>query len=553
MTFARALRPALLLMLFAWTVGIHAAELPPTVRDALGAAAIPETNVAVWVQPVDGGTPPLAVNPDRPMNPASVMKLVTAFAALERFGPAHAWTTRVATNGTVRGGVLDGDLFIIGGGDPMLTDERMWKLLHRVRALGIETVRGDIVLDGSALRLPPHDPHAFDGRGLRPYNSAAHGLLVHFNTLQLALLPAANAGEPVMVVANPPLRGLEIDNRIATADGECGVWYANLDARLEAGPAGERVVLVGSLPARCGRRDWGVSPFAPERFAVAAVAGLWAETGGKVEGIVRPGSAPTETSPLLEETSPPLADALREMNKWSSNVIARELLASLGTGPETAATVDGAVGGAAEAPAAPDAKPGEAADPDAPVSATEGSDPAAPVETYGIRSDAAAVEAHAIDMVAAGSDSARAQLAAAGIDTSGLVIANGSGLSRIERVTTRTLAEMLLAAWRRPYMPEFVASLPIVGVDGTLRDRLAASPASGHGHLKTGYINGVRSIAGYVLDRHGRRHVVAMLVNDPRAVDGRPALDALIEWVWQGDAEPASPRAPVPPREAELQ
>ncbi|WP_332672225.1 D-alanyl-D-alanine carboxypeptidase/D-alanyl-D-alanine-endopeptidase [Aromatoleum sp.] len=534
MTFATTFRPSLALMLFAWTVGVHAAELPGTVRDALDAAAIPETNVAIWVQPVDGDAPPLAANPDRPMNPASVMKLVTAFAALERFGPAHAWTTRVTTNATVHGGVLDGDLFVVGGGDPMLTDERMWKLLRRIQALGIETVRGDIVLDGSALRLPPHDPQAFDGRGLRPYNSAAHGLLVHFNTLQLALLPAASAGEPVTVAANPPLQGLEIDNRIATADGDCGVWYANLDARLETGAAGERVVLLGSLPARCGRRDWSVSPFAPERFAVAAVAGLWAETGGKVEGIVRPGFAPADAKPLLEETSPPLGDALREMNKWSSNVIARQLLASLGAGPEASTPADGAGGAPADAPAGGDAKPGEAVVPDEPASVAAASDPAAPIETYGIRSDTASVEAHAIDMVAAGADAAHAQLAAAGIDTTGLVIANGSGLSRIESVTARTLGELLLAAWRRPYMPEFVASLPVAGVDGTARGRLEGSPASGHAHVKTGYINGVRAIAGYVLDRHGRRHVVAMLVNDPRAVDSRPALDALIEWVWQG-------------------
>lgn len=553
MTFASVLRPPLLMMLFAWTMGVHAAELPTPVRDTLDAAAIPETNVAVWVQPVDGAEPQLRTNPDRPMNPASVMKLVTAFAALERFGPAHTWTTRVATNGTVHGGVLEGDLFVVGGADPMLTDERMWKLLHRLRALGIDTVRGDIVLDGSALRLPPHDPHAFDGRGLRPYNSAAHGLLLHFNTLQLALLPAAHPGEPVTVVANPPLQGLEIDNRIATADGECGVWYANLDAQLEAGAAGERVVLLGSLPASCGRRDWGVSPLAPERFAVAAVAGLWAETGGKVEGIVRPGAAPTDAKSLLEETSPPLADALREMNKWSSNVIARQLLASLGAGPEVSNIADGAHVGPAGTLAGGEPKSTAEAVPDEPAGAATASDSAAPVETFGIRSDAASVETHAIDMVAAGADAAHAYLAAAGIDTGGLVIANGSGLSRTESVTARTLGEMLLAAWRRPYMPEFVASLPIVGVDGTFRDRLAASAAGGHGHLKTGYINGVRAIAGYVLDRHGRRHVVAMLVNDPRAVDSRPALDALIEWVWKGGAEPASPGVPVTPVEAETQ
>ena len=452
--------------------GAGASELPDAVARALDAAGIPEAAVAVWVQPVDGDAATLSLNAASPMNPASVMKLVTAFAVLERFGPAHVWTTRVSATGPVRAGVLEGDLYLTGGGDPLLSDERMWKLLHRLRALGIDKVRGDIVLDGSALQLPPHDPAAFDGRALRPYNSGAHGLLLHFNTLQLTLLPGT-PGERTEVAANPPLKGIELDNRIVTAAGDCGVWYGQLDATLDAGPGGPRLVLLGSLPAACGQRTWAISPLPPERFAAAAVAGLWAETGGKVDGVVRPGRTPADATPLLTEASPTLADAVREMNKWSSNVIARQLLATLGAG-----------------------------------------DPAS------------------LDMVADGALAARAQLEAAGIPTTGLVIENGSGLSRSERVSARTLGEILLAAWKRSYMPEFIAALPVAGVDGTARGRLNGSPASGRAHIKTGAINEVRSIAGYVLDRSGRRHAVVMIVNHPQAGESRPALDALLEWVW---------------------
>lgn len=455
-----------------------AAGLPAPVAHLLADAQIPATAVAVLVQPVDGGPPLVQTNVDQPMNPASVMKLVTAFAALERFGPAHTWQTRVALGGPVENGVLDGDLFLIGGGDPRLDAGRLWKLLRQVRALGVDKVAGDIVVDGSALALPPHDPAAFDGKALRPYNSVAFGLLVHANTLDLALVPAALPGEPVRIAANPPLHGLELDNRLATADGECGSWYRDLDAQIEAGPGGPRLALVGSVPASCGRRDWGVAPLPAERFAVAAVAGLWAEIGGGIEGSVRPGKAPADAPTLLVETSPPLAEAVREMNKWSSNVLARQLVATLGA-----------------------------------------DDPAA------------------VDMVARGAEAVRAELAAAGIDVTGLVIENGSGLSRVERVTARTLGELLLAAWRRPYMPEFVASLPIVGLDGTARRRLSESAARGYAHVKTGSINEVRAVAGYVLNRDGRRHVVAVLVNHPNAAASQAAQDALLEWVWNGAAD----------------
>lgn len=476
-TMTKALFRALgALFLAGWLVTAYSSDasaLPEPVAQALAAAQIPPSAVALWVQAVDGGEPQLSVNAERPMNPASVMKLVTAFVALERFGPAHVWTTRVATTGTVRAGVLEGDLYLIGGADPALSAERLWTLLHKVRALGIETIRGDLVLDGSTLRLPPHDPGAFDDRALRPYNSGAHGLLVNFNTLQLTLLPAGRPGERVTVAASPPLQGLDLDNRIVIAAGECGVWYRDLDASLEAAPGGPRLVLLGSLPASCGQRDWATAPLPPERFGVAAVAALWAELGGKVEGVARPGTTPSDAAPLLTATSPPLADVVREMNKWSSNVIARQLLAALG--------------------------------------ATDAASP---------------------DMVAGGAALTRTLLDAAGIGTDGLLVENGSGLSRSESVSARTLGEILLAAWRRPYMPEFIAALPVAGVDGTARGRLQDSQARGHAHIKTGSINGVRAMAGYVLDRNGRRHAVAMLVNDAAAGSSQAAQDALLEWVW---------------------
>lgn len=470
-------------------------SLPPAVSAELMRGNIPVDAVSVWVQPVDAGQPVLAFNASRPMNPASVMKLVTTFAALEVLGPERTWMTRIAIDASLReSGAPLGTFYLVSDGDPMLTYERLWRILRRLRSMGYSTIEGDIVLDHSALVMPRHDPNAFDGKGLRPYNGSGDGLLIHFNTQQLALFPGS-VGDLVRLVAEPPLWGVEIDNQLVTSSGRCEPWHRDLDAHF--GKNG-RLTLTGSLPASCGPRMWANSPLDPSEYGVAMVRSLWWELGGTVRGRVRNGVVPSEARVLLFDESESLGEVVRVMNKWSSNVIARQLLALVGR-----ASLE--MGGGGFAPRLP-----------------------------------------ATDMVAVGAEAARRSLAAAGIDVSGLVIENGSGLSRNERIRADSLGALLIRAWQRPWMPDFMASLPVAGLDGTARRRLKDSPARGYAHLKTGTINDVKSIAGYVLDRNGRRYAVVMMINHPEAVGSQNAQDALIEWVWsgasQGAPEPASRR-----------
>ena len=500
---------ALLILAQAYAQAAPVGDLPPAVRAELEHARIPADAVAIWVQPVDAIQPVLALNAERPMNPASVMKVVTTFAALEVLGPERTWTTRIATTGSLRkDGSLEGSVYLVGDGDPVLTYERVWRMLRRLRSLGYSAIGGDIVLDNSALVLPAHDPYAFDGRGLRPYNSGGDGLLIHFNTQELALFPGSHAREAVKLVAEPPLSGVEIDNQIVTSSKNCEPWYRDLDA--QRGSNG-RLTLTGSLPASCGPRTWATSPLAPSGYGLAMVQSLWRELGGTLRGKVKNGVTPKEAQVLISEESVPLGEIVRTMNKWSSNVIARQLLAQVGR--ESLAS---------------------AAD-------------------TNMNANASAVA----DMVATGEEAARRCLGWADIETDGLKIDNGSGLSRNARIRADSLGTLLVRAWERPWMPDFVASLPIAGRDGTARRRLNDSPANGQAHLKTGTINDVKAIAGYVLDRNGRRHAVVMMVNHPESGNSRKAQDALIEWVWSGDmqAKPESaplhskPQAkPTPPR-----
>ena len=111
---------------------------------------------------------------------------------------------------------------------------------------------------------------------------------------------------------------------------------------------------------------------------------------------------------------------------------------------------------------------------------------------------------------------------------------NGSGLSRLERASAATLAAMLQAAWRSALMPEFIASMPVAAVDGTMRRRLKGEGVAGQAHIKTGLLAEVRTMAGYGLDRSGRRHAVVMFVNHPNAHEAQPAMDALLRWVYEG-------------------
>ena len=335
-------------------------------------------------------------------------------------------------------------------------------------------IQGNVVMDRSAWRLPPFDAWAFDGKGNRPYNIGPDPLMINFAALRLRFVPTPAGGPPRLTI-DPPLDGVAVVSALEASPGGCGEWDERLDVELIA-PGNRSVIRVGGeWRDACGEREWYVAPMPPDEYSRLAVAGMWKELGGRLTGRVFDGVTPAEAVPLAMDRSPTLAEIARDMNKWSNNVQARHLMATLGAG----------AGGVP-------------------------------------------------DSVRAGARVLAERLALAGVDTGALVVENGAGLSRVESISARALGQMLDVAFSRPWMPEFVASLALVGFDGTARNRLGDSPARGYAHVKTGSINGAKAIAGYVLDRHGVRHVVAMLVNDPSSWASRAAQDALLEWVWYG-------------------
>ena len=265
---------------------------PAEVDAALARARLPREALSVYVADAQDARAPvrLSYRAQEPVNPASVMKLVTTYAALDQLGPAYTWKTPVYIDGVVQGGSLKGDVYIQGQGDPTLVMERLWLMLRRLQGQGIQVIVGDIVLDRTAFDVPEHDPARFDGEPLRPYNAAPDALLLNFKSVSMGFVPDAAAGV-ARIQYDPPLAGVQRQGSVplAAPGAECGDWRASLRAEL-SDPS--RAGFQGVYPAACGERVWPVAFADPPGFAARAVEGMWRSMGGQISDSIQRGMAP---------------------------------------------------------------------------------------------------------------------------------------------------------------------------------------------------------------------------------------------------------------------
>jgi D-alanyl-D-alanine carboxypeptidase/D-alanyl-D-alanine-endopeptidase (penicillin-binding protein 4) len=440
---------------------------------------VPRSALSLWVSDVDDNQAPrLTHGAAAAVNPASLMKLVTTYAALDLLGPAFTWGTTVYIDGPVKGNTLHGNLYIKGDGDPKLVIERLWLLLRKVQGLGIRHIAGHILLDRSAFALPAREPGAFDGEALRPYNAAPDALLVNYRAMTVQVVPDTNAGVARLVL-DVPLHGVSMPDTIALNAQPCGDWRASMGADFSRK---DRIAFKGSYPASCGERSWPVAYSDPPSHLARTVEGLWRELGGQLTGTVSDGVVPPSLLPFTDVRSPTLAEVIRDINKFSNNVMAQQLFLTLGRGSD------------ARTPATWERSRER-------------------VRQWWI---------------------SRWALPPPELD-------NGSGLSRQERISALSLGMLLRQAWQSPLMPELLASLPAAGIDGTLRrsttlgrvtagsGKESVAPAIG-AHLKTGTLRDVAGIAGYVHAASGKRYVLVAIINHDKAPQARAVLDAALYW-----------------------
>ncbi len=452
-----------------------AQSLPQPVLTALQKGRVPPEALGVYVQEVaaPGSTAPALIRwqAELPLQPASTMKLVTSYAALDMLGPAYSWKTSVYLNGSLDGDVLHGDLIVQGGGDPHLLAENFWQLLHQIRAQGIRDITGNLILDNSWMQPQSMDAAEFDHDPTRPYNVGPDALLVNFNVLNLHL---HEQGESLSLTPVTPV-ALQTSVQVSLGKGSCSAWRDGLQPQFSLIDQQIHLQLSGTYPRGCGDQSWMLQPYplTPQEVTGALFRQLWQEAGGQLEGAIVAGSVPTTAVVVTEMSSLPLPEILRAMNKHSNNVMTRLVMLTLDHQ-------------ARQAPAS----------------------------------------------AAAAATLVQNWFARLGIDTQGLLIENGSGLSRSERISALQLGSMLKHAYASSVMPELLASMPVLGVDGTMKNRALNQPVAGHAHMKSGSLEGVRAIAGYVLAASGKRYVVVCLLNHPNASQGVSAQDVLLQWVY---------------------
>jgi serine-type D-Ala-D-Ala carboxypeptidase/endopeptidase (penicillin-binding protein 4) len=440
-----------------------AAALPVGITQVIAVERLPPAAISFVILDSDSGRVVMSHNQDTPRSPASTIKTVTTFAALDMLGPTYLWQTRAWTHAD--------DLILEGGGDPYMTLERWWSFAGALRAQGLKSIRGDIVIDNSAFSLPPEDPGAFDGRPNRSYNAVPDALMVNFQTVEFRL--AANPDtHRVDVSVSPAPFNLAVDNHIRFAPGACRGAAAAVDFQVPAANW-DRVVFSGALSPQCAERRFTRVLLQPAAYAFGTFVDLWRQQGGEFTGKLRIEPKPADAKPLLSFDSLTLAEVIRLTNKFSNNLMARHLLLTVGK------------------------------------------------ERYG---SPATVEKGD----AAIADWSRER----GFDLQGVDLDNGSGLSRSTHISVLQIARILSAALHSRFAPEYLASLPLAGIDGTLRSRMKGTTA-GSVRLKTGHLDGVSGVAGYVTGSSGKTYVLVSLVNHVRADSGaaEPLHAALVAWI----------------------
>lgn len=466
--------------------------LPKSVSKILKKYNIPQQNISVYIRDLHSANVMLEVNSDKLRTPASTMKLLTTYAALKELGPNYSWRTEVWLRGDLKDGVLDGDLVLKGYGDPFLVYENFWKLIKTLRDKGLQQINGDVIIDQSYFDLPEHKTGAFDGKAFRVYNAPASALMFNFQATRFLFKPNISNDSKtnknskkrkkkkkskiigtVDITPLPKIDNFKFKNEVKLTSGRCRKSHYRPKFSMNSDGT---LLIKGNYAAACKQNFILRSVTKPYLHVFNAFRDFWSDLRGTLKGSVKLGKVSPNDEIFHVYSSPTLGEQMRLINKWSNNVMTKQLLLTLGARKFSA-----------------------------PATWEKG-------------------RRAVLDV-----------LKESWIDTQGIRLENGSGLSRTAKISARQMGNLLETAFRDPLMPEFMASMSLPGVDGTLVNRFRKDDLRGRSHLKTGTLDFVTSIAGYMLNRQGKRLVVVIQHNGKKTGAGRGAKiqDALLRWSFE--------------------
>ncbi len=458
----------------------HAADLnklPKTVQNIFKNYKLPEDSLSLYIKEIDAQQPLLVLHGDTPRNPASSIKIITTYAALELLGPTYTWQTNFYLDGTLIDGTLNGNLIMQGGGDPFLVREAFWHILFTLQSKGLKHIKGDFLIDDGEFEDETGSPGDFDKRPYRAYNVFPDAALVNFQAHQFNFVPQKDG---LHIYADPPAATMKIINKVKLSKGRCRGKYRHLKHNITRQGENTVVTFSGDYPVSCGDQNLLRTMVPNDQYIYGVFKSLWENMGGTITGTVGKTSI-NGKKPFYVATSKPLSEIITYINKYSNNVMARQLLLTLGKEKLESKNKEG-----------------------------KGSK-------------------------ILGRQAIKEWLLAVGIPAPELVLDNGSGLSRKSRVSVATMGKILEYAYKRPYQPEFMASLPIFGVDGTARKRLNGNIPEGKIRIKTGLLNNVRAMVGYVRSQSDKHYVVVTLQNHTGIQNGigTQVQDEILKWLYK--------------------
>ena len=493
---------------------VHSAELlaqeaalqyiPKSVANSLDKNQIPREAISISVveiKPDRAGKISAKTKVDwrsqQAMNPASTMKLVTTLSSLDILGPEYRWRTNLYTDGLIRQGTLKGNLYLQGTGDPKLIPEELSKMMKALQNLGIQKIDGNLFFDRSAYSPSVMVHNTIDGESLRAYNVPPDPLLYAFRTLYFQLGKSRTA-DFIDISYTPPLSQLKIINQMQLVNQSCDNWKSNI--RFNLHPEGistntDQALTAqfsGSLPNGCKAVNYNVVALDANTFLTQGFAAAWELAGGSwaQPPSGKTGAVPLASRLLLQFEGISLADDVQDINKYSNNVMARQLMLTLAL-----------------------EKMGK------PATTENG------------------------ELVI------QSWLKNLGLQFPELVIENGSGLSRNEAISAEHMNQLLLAARNLSVADTFYNSLPIAGADGTMKNRLIAQlrkflhlKKKPEARIKTGALADVRAISGYVMSKSGKMYAVTSFINHSNAGRGLEAHDQLLAWLLEDGPEPKQAR-----------
>lgn len=424
--------------------------------------SIPSEEIAVYVQDINSGKVLESHRADASVNPASTMKLVTAFTALKVLGQDYRWKTELKTDGEIIGYTLNGDIYWVGSGNPSFDQDELIALQQQLRDKGIRKITGKLVLDRSlwgSVKNPPE----FAADAGQTFMTAPDPNMLAYKVVWFK--PELGADGKLEIAANPPLPDIQTDNKAVLNDKDASC--KSLKNHLNVIYKGGVLHFTGKLPSSCIGEEMFANLFSAQEFAQKSFINQWRKAGGEISDGFKIQAAPQQAQTVAQTAAKPLDAMLNEMNKHSNNLIARSVFLKLG---------------------------------------------------HDKSAETAALEAANI---------VRRELAESGVNVQPLVLENGAGLSRNERVSVKMMADMLGKAYFSPFKQAFIDSLPIAGTDGTLKHRLAQ--AGSNLRLKTGTLNNVRALAGYWLG--DKPKIVVVIINSPKSGEYLKDLDKLISKI----------------------